>query len=286
MGVFFGFYLATCLRRSILNCKNNFSCCSSSKESIYDSYDSKQESKSLLVDENINIYKDVEPTKNLVFIGVMTAQKYLDTRAKSVFKTWGKSIPGKMSFFSRSGSSSTVVDLPLVSLPGVDDSYPPQKKSFMMLKFMHDNYLDKFEWFMRVDDDVYIKPDKLENILRSLNSSVPQFIGQAGMGNKDEFGLLSLDYDENFCMGGPGIILSRETLRMVVPHISYCLKNLYSTHEDVEIGRCIRKFANISCTWSYEVKIKRRFSYFWQSKLKYQRITPSHIKLSFKYIFL
>jgi len=73
---------------------------------------------------------------------------------------------------------------------------------------MHDNYIDKFEWFMRVDDDVYIKPDKLEYFLRSLNSSIPQFIGQAGLGNKDEFGLLSLDYDENFCMGGPGMIMS------------------------------------------------------------------------------
>jgi chondroitin sulfate synthase len=206
-----------------------------------------------------------------VFIGVMTAQKYLDTRAQSVFNTWGKAIPGKMSFFSRSGSS-TVFDLPLVSLPGVDDSYPPQKKSFMMLKFMHDNYLNKFEWFMRVDDDVYIKPDKLEAFLRSLNSSTPHFIGQAGLGNKDEFGLLSLDYDENFCMGGPGIIMSRETLRLVVPHISYCLKNLYSTHEDVEIGRCVRKFANISCTWSYEVTCLLSFFFHFQ-------IAKSFIKL-------
>lgn len=159
-----------------------------------------------------------------------------------------------MSFFSRSGSSSQY-KIPLVSLPGVDDSYPPQKKSFMMLKFMHDNYLEKFEWFMRVDDDVYIRPDKLELFLRSINSSKPQFIGQAGLGNEKEFGLLSLDYDENFCMGGPGIVMSRETLRLVVPHISYCLKNLYSTHEDVEIGRCVRKFANVSCTWAYEVVI-------------------------------
>jgi chondroitin sulfate synthase len=123
----------------------------------------------------------------------------------------------------------------------------------MMLKFMYDNYLEKFEWFMRVDDDVYIRPDKLELFLRSINSSKPQFIGQAGLGNEKEFGLLSLDYDENFCMGGPGIVMSRETLRLVVPHISYCLKNLYSTHEDVEIGRCVRKFANVSCTWAYEV---------------------------------
>jgi len=113
---------------------------------------------------------------------------------------------------------------------------------------------------MRVDDDIYIKPDKLESFLRTLNSSVPQFIGQAGLGNKDEFGQLSLDYDENFCMGGPGMLMSRETLRRVVPHISYCLKNLYSTHEDVEVGRCVRKFANISCTWTYEVsKIMNQF---------------------------
>ncbi len=70
----------------------------------------------------IKIYKTIEPDKNLVFIGVMTAQKYLDTRANSVFNTWGRNIPGKMSFFSRSGSSS-VYKLPLVSLPGVDDRY-------------------------------------------------------------------------------------------------------------------------------------------------------------------
>lgn len=38
-------------------------------------------------------------------------------------------------------------------------------------------------------------------------------LGQAGKGNTEEFGLLSLEYDENFCMGGPGVILSRETLR-------------------------------------------------------------------------
>lgn len=38
-------------------------------------------------------------------------------------------------------------------------------------------------------------------------------LGQAGKGNNEEFGLLSLEFDENFCMGGPGVILSSETLR-------------------------------------------------------------------------
>lgn len=80
------------------------------------------------------------------------------------------------------------------------------------------------------------------------------WLGQAGRGNSEEFGLLSLEFDENFCMGGPGVIISRETLRRVAPHIPTCLKNLYSTHEDVEVGRCVQKFAGIPCTWNYEVK--------------------------------
>lgn len=40
----------------------------------------------------------------------------------------------------------------------------------------------------------------------------------------------------------------------MAPHISTCLKNLYSTHEDVEIGRCVQKFAGIPCTWNYEMQ--------------------------------
>jgi chondroitin sulfate synthase len=180
-----------------------------------------------------NLFTNIEPTKNLVIIGVMTAKKYLDTRAKAVFDTWSPHIPGKLFFFT-SEHSDSIYPLPIVSLPGVDDSYPPQKKSFLMFKFMYDNYLDKFEWFMRVDDDVYLKPERLEKFLRSINSSTRQFIGQPGTGNKDEFGLLSLEADENFCMGGPGIMMTRETLRLFTPHIKYCLKNLYSTHEDVE----------------------------------------------------
>lgn len=190
--------------------------------------------------------------KNLVFVGVMTAKNFIEGRAKAVYDTWGKEVPGRIAFFSAEGSYSD--ELPVIGLKNVDDRYPPQKKSFMMLYYMYEHFIDKFEWFIRADDDVYMEPDKLERFLRSIDSSKPQFIGQAGKGNSEEFGLLSLEFDENFCMGGPGVILSSETLRRVAPHIPTCLKNLYSTHEDVEIGRCVQKFAGIPCTWNYEMQ--------------------------------
>ncbi|KAJ8898354.1 hypothetical protein PR048_003714 [Dryococelus australis] len=190
-------------------------------------------------------------TRQLLLVGVMTAQKYLHTRAVAVRDTWGREIPGRVLFFSSWGTTAPA-GLPLVALPAVDDSYPPQKKSFLMLKYMWERYGDRFEWFMRADDDVYVRPDKLARLLRSVDSRKPHFIGQAGRGNQEEFGLLSLEYDENFCMGGPGMIMSRETLARVAPHIRHCLKNLYTTHEDVELGRCVHRFAGIPCTWSYE----------------------------------
>uniref|UniRef100_H0V1V8 Hexosyltransferase n=1 Tax=Cavia porcellus TaxID=10141 RepID=H0V1V8_CAVPO len=102
--------------------------------------------------------------RDFLYVGVMTAQKYLGSRALAAQRTWARFIPGRVEFFSsqqppNSGLDQPPPPLPVIALPGVDDSYPPQKKSFMMIKYMHDHYLDKYEWFMRADDDVYIKGD-------------------------------------------------------------------------------------------------------------------------------
>ncbi|XP_006131934.3 chondroitin sulfate synthase 3 [Pelodiscus sinensis] len=197
--------------------------------------------------------------RNFLYVGVMTAQKYLGSRAVAAQRTWARSIPGRVEFFSSQGSPAPrpgqgLPPLPVIALPGVDDSYPPQKKSFMMIKYMHDHYLDKYEWFMRADDDVYIKGEKLEEFLRSLNSSKPLYLGQTGLGNIEELGKLGLEPGENFCMGGPGMIFSREVLRRMVPHIGECLREMYTTHEDVEVGRCVRRFGGTQCVWSYEMQ--------------------------------
>jgi len=82
--------------------------------------------------------------------------------------------------FSSEGSSlARRPDIPLVALPGIDDSYPPQRKSFAMLQYMYHHYRDKFRFFMRADDDVYIHGNVLRPFLHSINSTNrPLFIGQ------------------------------------------------------------------------------------------------------------
>ncbi|UJR16156.1 hypothetical protein I4U23_003067 [Adineta vaga] len=196
----------------------------------------------------------VSENKQLILIAVMTSKDFLTTRAPTVMRTWAKKVPGEVIFFSSEGSVTNDSSINLVSLPSVTDTYPPQKKSFLMMKYIYDHYLNKFEWFMRVDDDVYIRTDNLEKLLRSIDNRKPYYIGQPGMGTKEEYGKLALGENENFCMGGPGIILSRETLARFTPYIKNCLKNFYTYHEDVELGRCVHKYANTSCTWSYEMQ--------------------------------
>ena len=192
-------------------------------------------------------------SKRFIFVGVMTAEKFLDNRAKAVYETWGGSLPGSLAFFSSDNSRSS--SLPVVSLKGVDDSYPPQRKSMMMLKYMHDNYINDYEWFMRCDDDVYVRTDKLELLLRTLNSTEDLYIGQAGTGKKPWKKYLQLKPEKNYCLGGPGVIFSASVLRKFVQNMGRCLQHLITRHEDVEIGRCVDKFMGLSCTWALEVTV-------------------------------
>ena len=77
-----------------------------------------------------------------------------------------------MIVFSSEGSSlAHRPDIPLVALRGIDDSYPPQRKSFAMLKYLYDHYRNRFRFFMRADDDVFIRGDVLRPFLHSINST-------------------------------------------------------------------------------------------------------------------
>ena len=247
LGFLFGFFLVNwCKVGVISHCGLKGVCCKEIR------LGSKPVTVANNQEDSSSASSNLKDRDDFIFVGIMTAKKYIDNRGLASHRSWASRINGKVMFFSSEGSSSSY-DVPVVPLVGVDDAYPPQKKSFMMLKYMHDHFLDKYEWFMRADDDVFIKGDKLDEFLRGINSSQPRFIGQAGTGKADELGKLHLKATENFCMGGPGMIFSRETLRRMAPHISYCLRHLYTYHEDVEIGRCVRKWAGIQCTWAYEV---------------------------------
>jgi len=196
-----------------------------------------------------------------VFVGVMTARKYLNSRGCSAWRSWASDLVklgGEVKFFIGSSDSGAPVSdcgLNLVVLKGVpDDDYPPQRKSFAMFKWMEENHGNTSYWFMRTDDDVYVNGERLLKFLGGIDHSELHFLGQAGRGRGKEEGHLSLLWNQNFCMGGTGMILSQTTLKTFVPKIETCLTNLLTNHEDVEVGRCVTMATGQSCTWAYEMQ--------------------------------
>lgn len=67
------------------------------------------EDKNAVLEELIEKIRNRNSGENLVLIGVMTAQKYLDSRALSIYKTWAQTLEGKVIFFSSSSSRYTLI---------------------------------------------------------------------------------------------------------------------------------------------------------------------------------
>ena len=206
-------------------------------------------------DKKIKRPKYVKDEFNLrqpLYVGVVTATEFLNTRATVVNNTWGKKA-SKIEFFAAEGQGKH--PLPIVSLPGVDDTYPPQKKVYRMLGYMHDNYIDQYSWFLRADDDAYIRVPELLNFLSKFDPSEPLYIGAPGFGKGIDLERIKLYSHEHYCMGGPGVIFSRALLIQLAPHLDDCLENVVvSWNEDLEVGRCVSRKLDVQCTWSYEVK--------------------------------
>ena len=205
-----------------------------------------------------------------VLIGMPTAEKYLLTRAKTVFETWGKKVEN-LTFFVGADCDTTHPDLAgmkFVKLPGVPDAiYPPRKKTFAMFQYMARHYVDQFHWFMRADDDVYIDNAQLMHILYKLDPAEKLYIGHPAVGRKEDKDRLQLRANENYCMGGTSSMLSRALLKAVHPYLGTCLASvfehdvrvndstMYWIDDDVELGRCIGRTLNIQCTPILDVSV-------------------------------
>jgi len=59
----------------------------------------------------------------------------------------------------------------------------------MMIRHMFDEHINNYDWFLRVDDDVYLDHPRLINLLSTINSSLPVFFGSPGFGIDPDDGM-------------------------------------------------------------------------------------------------
>ncbi len=208
-----------------------------------------------------------------IYIAIITTEKYLATRAKAIHETWARDIDSASKLVFYVGADCNVSDypkLPIIRLKNVPDSmYPPQRKVFAALQHMYRYHGNDYQWFVRADDDVYIRVGRLDRLLGRLDPNEKVYLGRPGVGKKQDIKRLQLRSHERYCMGGPGVVLSRATLNAVAPYLDGCLETVEAHNrirksvaggawfnEDVELGRCISRNVGIQCSNSEEVSIK------------------------------
>lgn len=113
-------------------------------------------------------------SRKLLFVGVISAGRFLNTRIAACNHTWGQNIPrDSIQYFVGTAPEEEYSGVDIVTLPGASDhEYPPQGKAFRMLRYMCDHHLDNFSWFLRADDDAYFRVEKLQAWLRTRDPSM------------------------------------------------------------------------------------------------------------------
>ena len=80
---------------------------------------------------------------------------------------------------------------------------------------------DKYDWFIRVDDDLHMQFDHLIKFLSKLDPDEPHYIGGTGFGrDADDY----IPHGTAFCMGGSGVLFSHALITKLRPYLTTCIK--------------------------------------------------------------
>ena len=122
-----------------------------------------------------------------------------------------------------------------------------QKGNTAMLKHAWFNY--EFDWLLKVDSDTYVNLIRLQVLLRMLSQSSNAFLGNRGTDMKED--TKALHPAVQFCLGGPGFLISRMTLERTVNHLDGCVlenkDNAKLWFDDVIISQCIQNYTSLGC---------------------------------------
>ncbi|EGD82251.1 hypothetical protein PTSG_02921 [Salpingoeca rosetta] len=202
---------------------------------------------------------DANPKKGAsVFALVLTTPQRHDPKAIAVNRTWGGRFDGLAFMTSEHFQGLNTVIIPIKD----EDRKDLWLKTRLSLLYAYTHFLDKYDWFMKLDDDSYVMVDNLRSFLDDYDPDRPHFFGRRFLLHRGK-----KEYEMSYHSGGAGYILSRRALKMLGDNADKVFRK-NGVAEDVEIARSLAKL-NIHCEDTRDSIGRERFLPLNVQRLRY-----------------
>ena len=169
-----------------------------------------------------------------VAFGILTSERFLETRLASLRRTWLRRVRHVVFY-----SESVVADLPTVRV-----TPPPSEelvgggawKNFPALVDLQRRFPTK-AWIFFTDDDTYVF---LESLLQALGKYDPNRDYYVGLYWTPRIDMEWTEVKLAYASGGAGYALSRAMLTRLAPVMPSCQDNFTRWAGDIRVGKCVR----------------------------------------------
>ncbi|KAH8314021.1 hypothetical protein KR067_012828 [Drosophila pandora] len=206
-----------------------------------------------------------------LFIGVMTSQEHINTYATAFNRTIAHLV-NKIKFFIYADSVKT--NYKLKNIVGFTDTHE-NRRPFHVIKYIADNYLKEYDYFLLVPDNVYVDARKLKKLLYHMSITFDLYMGGARVGldagnsfndlgggaaSAGEEDLPPGLNDRNYCSLEAGILFSNSVIRKMRNNLERCVRIGSTSDHSVNIGRCVKYASRVAgCQESFQGM--RQYSY-------------------------
>lgn len=189
-----------------------------------------------------------------LFVGVLSNRRQINSLATAFNRTTAHYVD-KIKYFINA-ADNVRTNFKLKNIVGFTDARD-HLKPFHILKYIADNHLDDYDFFLLATDTTYVNARRLLKQLSHISISFDVYIGHErdarDIVDSDEHSRM-MDTDRDYCDLNAGIILSSSLIRKIRANLDWCVRNAATNSDSLNIGRCVKYSSKIpSCQRSFQV---------------------------------
>ena len=146
--------------------------------------------------------KEAEQPKPRLLCWIMADPGLLDTKVIHQKQTWGKRCNKLLVMSSKQNDT-----FPTIGFNGTQGRNHNGLKVLAVWKYIHEHYVNDFDFFFKSDADTYVVVENLLDFLKDKDPELPHYYGHEQKRPNDKF---------RYIAGGPGLVLTRESVRRLV----------------------------------------------------------------------